>query len=164
MVERETISITVDDKSFKFFLKPNIQEELRMRSEIAFLLGGVEKLSEFDISIARAFDRHLEKQKKIFGEKVLKEKQAELRKLADDKDNLESFAKLFNELHGDDDYLVFSTLQREYEMISDYAFLKVMCVEKPENYDFYTQSESELRQIVFAVRAQRDEYKKKSKN
>ena len=164
MVERETISVTADDKSFKFYLKPNVQEELRIRGEISYLLGGMDKISEFDISIAKAFGKHLERQKKTFGEKILKEKQAELLKLADDVNNLESFAILFNELHGDDDYLVFSTLQREYGMVSDYAFLKIMCVEKPEGYDFYTQSESELRQIVFAVRAQRDEYKKKSKN
>ncbi len=159
-MEREKFEIATAEGRFVFNAKPQIFEEMQIKNKMAELLGGIDKVSEFEVAIANAYQKHEDFLKKKFGDE-LERKREELQVLANDKDKIDEYIKLGNELYSGNTYFVFANLQREFNQLYDYGFAIVMCVEKPKDFDFEKQSESKMKEIVKLIRKSTESSKKK---
>ncbi|GEM_PF-2928376 len=160
-----TNTIELKEYRLKFKLEPNFLEERKIQQTMAEIAGGWDKLAELEAAIANAYSSHLEYNKAKFGEDF---SQLQKRYLELDQKDLEGKAtqeesselrELGQKLNKNKFYSQYLSLVREKSNLYNYAMLSVLCVEKPEGFEFLDQKEATLIKIWFLF----EEAKKKTK-
>lgn len=165
MQQREIIEVSVngnwlikgkiEEKNLKFifYAEPNIVEKNAIKNEAAELLGGREKIVDLERQAFDYFEKHLDYNKKKYGDELLSAKLAELDSFDDTQTNaaIEHYNKLYNDIYKNRYYDMYAGLMEDRVRMGEYAFLKVMSKEKPEGFEFFQQKEEELKKIVKEV-------------
>lgn len=142
-------------KGFEFKLDPNFLDERRIEQESAELLGGWDKLAELDSAIQDSYQKHIELNKAKF-ENFEEKYNRYLELIRQNADN-EELKALSNELNNNRHYTRYATLMREKMLVSQYVQLKVLCVSKPEGFEWANQKED----VIFDIFTEFNEAKKK---
>lgn len=144
------------NKGFEFKLEPNFLEERRITQEMATILGGWDKLAELDNAIAENYRKHIEFNKNKFGSEYESKYNRYIELLKTDLTS-EELQKLRQELNNNKYYNTYLSLLQERTLVQQYATLLVLCVSKPEGFDFEKQSEDKILELY----AEYEELKKK---
>lgn len=177
MVEREKIEVEKlngtwliagekkeKELDFVFNAEPNVVERIQIKNESAELLGGIEKVINLENHAFSFYEKHLQFNKDKYGEEEFAKKSTEFTKLTDPKtdEEIAAFNKLYKEIHKNQFYDMYLGLIEDRMRISEYAFLKVMCVSKPDGFEFFKQTEPELLKIIGMVNEKRKFFRQQS--
>lgn len=177
MVEREKIKVEKlngnwfiagvkkeEELTFAFNAEPNVVERIQIKNEAAELLGGIEKVVNLENHAFSFYEKHIQWDNDKYGEEEFAKKLAEFTKLTDPKtdEEIATFNKLYKEIYKNQFYDLYVGLISDRMRIGEYAFLKVMCTSKPEGFDFFKQTETELLKIVSEVNEKRKFFRKQS--
>ena len=168
MSEREKIEVTLkgdwlvagvkkeEELTFVFNAEPNVVERIQIKNEAAELLGGIEKIIGLENHAFAFYDKHIQLNNEKYGEGGFKNKLVEFAKLENPEtdEEIKTFNKLYKEIYGNSHYNMYLGLIEDRMKIGEYAFLKVMCI-KPEGFDFFKQTETELLKITEMVNERR---------
>lgn len=169
MVERDKIEVKVtsnwliagvkkeEELTFVFNAEPNVVERIQIKNEAAELLGGIEKVVNLENHAFSFYEKHIQFNTDKYGEEGFATKLAEFTKLADPKtdEEIATYNKLYKEIYKNQYYDMYVGLIEDRMRIGEYAYLKVMCIRKPEGFEFFKQKEPELMKIVSEVNEKR---------
>ena len=170
MVEREKITVEKlngnwliagvkkeEELTFVFNAEPNVVERIQIKNEAAELLGGIEKIVGLENHAFAFYEKHIQWNKDKYGEEEFTKKLAEFTKLETPKtdEEIKNFNRLYREIYKNQFYDLYVGLISDRMRIGEYAFLQVMCVSKPEGFDFFKQTETELLKIAEMVNERR---------
>jgi hypothetical protein len=154
-MENKANTVEVKEYRLKFKLEPNFLEERKIQQIMSDLAGGWEKLSELESAITSSYQRHLEHNRLKLGDAFIKDHQRYLELDAKDleenitdaeKTELKELRKIFtNNKH----YKQYLALIREKSNLYNYAMLSVLCIDKPDTFDFVEQKEETLIKIWY---------------
>lgn len=131
------------NKGFEFKLEPLFLDERRIQQEMAYTLGGWEKLGELDSAILTNYKKHLEHNKEKHGDEFDK-KYARLVELESKGEETEEYKQLREELTNNRYYRAYIGLLQEKTLLYNYSMLIVLCIRKPDGFDFHEQKEEKL--------------------
>lgn len=156
----QIIKVNVDNKDFEFKAESSFLDEQKIKTEIAFLSGGQEKYLEFENLLIEAYREHTEFNKLKFGieqyrlfENTIVKKPAH--------DLTEEERQTLSEIRNNKHWLKYFQMQQEKAKLYSYAWLKVMCLKKPLNFEFYEAREEQLERILEVVEKEQEFFRKK---
>ncbi|GAB1348374.1 hypothetical protein MASR1M107_05860 [Ignavibacteriales bacterium] len=143
----KTVVIETESGSFEFRISETVQDKFRIKSEAVNLYGrGVEGFTELEELIESKCAQYLKYSMDQLGESEYSELTDKLNSRdSSDTERWESLRKL---VQGNSYWTSYSKLLHEKQNLIAYARLKVLCIRKPDNYDFYKASEKEVFQII----------------
>lgn len=144
---------------FEFRLEPTFLDERKIQQELIELIGGYEKFAELEATLSAFYQKHLDYCRQTLGESFA-EKQRRLFELelkGEITEELKQLRELFNV---NKFYRTYLKLLEEKALAQSYAQIIVLCVKKPDNFNFRSQSEGRLLEII----AELNELKKKVKS
>jgi hypothetical protein len=146
-----------EELTFVFNAEPNVVEKIQIKNEAAELLGGIEKIISLENHAFTFYDKHIQFNNEKYGEEEFKNKLAEVTKLANPKtdEEITAFNKLYKEIFKNQYYDMYIGLIEDRMRVGEYAFLKVMCIDKPDGFEFFQQTETELLKITGMVNERR---------
>jgi len=176
MVEREKIEVKVkgnwliagvkkeEELTFAFNAEPNVVERIQIKNEAAELLGGIEKIVNLENHSFSFYEKHIQFNNDKYGEEGFAKKLAEFTKLPNPKtdEEIAAFNKLYKEIYKNQYYDMYLGLIEDRMRIGEYAFLKVMCISKPDKFEFFQQLEPELLKIIGEVNERRKFFRQQS--
>ena len=142
------ITIKVGEKEFIFKAEESISDRMKIETEASNLVGGRLNLADLTTALDKATTRVIQRNADKFGKEAYDAKRKRLKELSEAKQLDEEYQKLFTELNDNDEFYSFITLQTERDNIYAYARLKVLCIKKPEGYEFFEQPEADLKAIL----------------
>lgn len=134
------------NKGFEFKLEPNFIDERKIQQEIANILGGWDKLAELESAITNSYQQHIEHNKRLLGSSF-KNKYNRYIELVKEKSDTEELQSLRKELNQNRFYKTYIALTEEKQLVYNYALLLVMCISKPDGFDFEQQKEDKIYEI-----------------
>jgi hypothetical protein len=151
--------------SFVFNAEPNVVERIQIKNEVAELLGGMEKVSLLETHAFSFFDKHKAHNEEKYGKEGLAQRLAEFAKLSNPKteEEIAAFNKLYEELYKNQYYDTYLGLMEDRLRIGDYSWLKIMCISKPDGFEFFKQKEPELLKITGMVNERRKFFRQQTK-
>lgn len=157
----QIIKINIEKKDFEFKSESSFLDEQKIKSEMAFLSGGQDKLLEFENILIEAYKDHTELNRQKFG----KEQYAEyentiLNKPASELTDEER--EILISIRSNKHYLKYFQMQNEKAKLYSYAWLKVMSVRKPSGFEFYDVKESLLQSILEVVEKEQAFFREKT--
>lgn len=139
-----------------FLAEPNIIEKQRIKNETSQLLGGRKEVVALDIAVQEAYKKHLDYCNGKYGADYQKMRERIETLEDEEKVETEEYQELFDKLYTNQFYTEYCYLINSRMDVGEYAFLNVMCINKPDGFNFYDQQdEAELGKIVKEVKAQR---------
>jgi len=157
MKEREKFTVKLEDgNEFSFYMPPQtIVEKQKIKQEAVELSGGWDNYSSLEASVESTHLKYLEWAEKQFGVTGFADLQRKLLELRQNKqDKTEEYEQLFEKLYNNVQYLKYANLLTTLTDINNYAYMIVMCVSKPANFNFKEQPEAYLKQILKEVQKQ----------
>lgn len=155
MNNREKVAVNFDGNLFEFYVDSNVVEKQKIKMFAAEYLGGMDKYAKLESMAEMAYLDHIKYCQKTLGNEVFLQKQHRLTLVGKEKDKeefKEEFDKLFAEIYANPYYFQFLNLSREETLVTDYAWLKVMCTNKPDGYEFDKQKEETLKSLLKEVK------------
>jgi hypothetical protein len=154
----ENIEVVVDSQKFIFKTEPNFIDERKIQNEMAELAGGWDKFAQLNAAIANTYQKHLDYNNRTMGkdefQRIFK-RYLELQvkeKTAEDYESTRSeYTELYNTITSNKYYKEFTNLVNEKSLLEGYAKLKVLCIEKPREFDFSKTDENYCVQLMNAV-------------
>ncbi|HEX2868737.1 MAG TPA: hypothetical protein VHO03_16975 [Ignavibacteriales bacterium] len=149
----QTIKVNIDykgkPKDFAFKAESSILDDQRIKSEMAFLSGGLDKMLEFDNIMLEAYSKHIEVNREAFGEeearRIEKEiKEKPLEELTEEE--IQALRRYRSNRH----YLKYIQMEQEKTKLYSYSWLKVMCI-SPKDFPFFEEEEPFLDNLLKEV-------------
>jgi len=111
------------------------------------------------------YSKHITFNEEKYGKEEFQVKLTEFAKLSNPKtdEEIATFNKLYEELYKNRYYDMYLGLIEDRMKIGEYAFLKVMCVKKPDGFEFFKQTEPELLKITGMVNERRKFFRQQTK-
>jgi len=141
--------ISINENAFLFKREANFLERQTIQNEMSTIAGGLDKLTELDTLAGDLYRKHLEFNKSKLGDKF-----EDVIAIADKPfaDCSPEEKKIRRDFYDNKFYYQCSIVTEKKRYIEDVATLKVLCMKKPENYDFFMQKDSDLRKLIEEVK------------
>ena len=154
-----TIVVDTEFGSFEFRVGETVQDKFRIKSEAVNLYGrGVEGFTELDELVERKREQYMQFIVEKLGESkstLLMEKINSEELTAPER--LEALKEL---VEGNSYWNSFASLKAERTNLLACAKLKVLCIKKPDDFDFYKASEEEVFKIIDYLEQQKVFFRK----
>lgn len=142
-----TIVVDTEFGSFEFRVNETVQDKFRIKSEAVNLYGrGVDGFTELEELIETKCAQYLKYNADRLGETESSELTDKL--YSQETPETERWEAARRLVEGNSYWVSYSKLLSEKQNLVAFARLKVLCVRKPDNYDFYRASEKEVFQII----------------
>lgn len=143
----QTVVVNTDFGSFEFRMNETVLDKFKINSEAVNLYGrGVEGYTELEELIDTKCAQYLKFNIDRLGETETSELVEKCNSpVTPDSERWEAAKKL---VEGNIFWNSYSKLLSEKQNLVAFARLKVLCVSKPDNYDFYKASEKEIYQLI----------------
>lgn len=166
MKQREKFAVTLPDGNNFIFIAPpqTIVEKQKIKQEAVELSGGWDQYSSLEASIETAHLNYLDWAEDKFGQNDFREMQKKLIELRrSGQEETGEYEKLFEKLYNNIPYLKYANLLSTLTDINNYAYMIVMCIEKPDNFNFKDQPEIYLQAILKEVQKQNNFFRTQDK-
>lgn len=154
-MNNKTCNMQIDELAFTFKVEANVMEEIQIKQKAAEIAGGMENLISLESVVSKYRTQMFEYNKQKFGEDyesvkdlVLEDKTGDKTFTDDEKEKRSLF--LNNEYTAK--YLM---AQQELSYIKDFATLIVLCVKKPNGFEFLQTKTDTISKLI-------EEYKKQT--
>ncbi|MCA0388471.1 MAG: hypothetical protein LCH52_08250 [Bacteroidetes bacterium] len=143
----QTVVIETEFGRFEFRVNETVQDKFKINSEAVNLYGrGVEGFTELEELIETKCAQYLKFNIDRLGENESSDLVDKCNSLdTSETERWEAARKL---VEGNAYWNSYSKLLAEKQNLFAFARLKVLCVSKPDNYDFYKASEQEVNQLI----------------
>lgn len=154
-----TIVVDTEFGSFEFRTNETVQDKFRIKSEAVNLYGrGVEGFMELDELIERKRTQYTQFNVDRLGEAKTEQLIGKVNsELIPESERAEALKEL---VEGNSYWNSFASLKAERTNLLAYAKLKVLCIKKPEDFDFYKASEEEVFKIIDYLEQQKVFFRK----
>jgi len=154
---------TPKGQELEFKAEPNFLETRKINSEMAEVIGGYDKLAKLDQILSEKYEDSISFNIKKYGEAAYKEKANRLRELDAADTESEEVMSLRKDLYDNKYYNAYLNMVTEKALIHSYAWMNVLCVKKPADFEFYEQDELTLQLVWGEVHQQRKFFRRQSK-
>jgi len=150
------IEIKYKDQDFKFRTEETISDRMKIESEAVKLAGGYLQLADLKTAVEQGLNRLIETNKNRFGVEDYLKKNTRLRELHEQQETQsEEYQNIFKNLNDNPNFYSYLNLLNEKDSVYSYARLFVLCNQKPDGYNFYDQSEEDLKGIISQLELQK---------
>lgn len=152
-----TETININNGAFLFKREANFIEIQKIESMKADILGGTEKLLELENLRIELYRKHIKHNQELFGDKFEEIQEASNTPLTELHEETKKNVRLF---YDNKYYRQCVIVVNQISDVSEIAELSVLCIKKPEGYDFLKQKPEDLREIIRQVKKEKEFFRK----